>query len=138
MFALIKNQHQLELIFSRIPILNSNKIEAYVLKDMMLENIINNKGNLKLKEIKRPIIISSEKTKIPKLFDQLIKKREHISLVVDNTKTTIGIVTLEDIIETILGYEIVDENDKVEDMQMLAKKISLNGGNSLGSNTDKS
>ena len=59
-------------------------------------------------------------------------------MVVDNTKTTIGIVTLEDIIETILGYEIVDENDKVEDMQMLAKKISLNGGNSLGSNTDKS
>tara|TARA_Y100000746_G_scaffold146755_1_gene125523 strand:+ start:180 stop:1274 length:1095 start_codon:yes stop_codon:yes gene_type:complete len=127
-----------ELIFSRIPILNTNKIEAYVLKDTILENIINNKGNLKLKEIKRPIIISTEKTKIPKLFDQLIKKREHISLVVDNTKTTIGIVTLEDIIETILGYEIVDENDKVEDMQMLAKKISLNGGNSLGSNTDKS
>ena len=127
-----------ELIFSRIPILNNNKIEAYVLKDTILENIINNKGNLKLKEIKRPIIISTEKTKIPKLFDQLIKKREHISLVVDNTKTTIGIVTLEDIIETILGYEIVDENDKVEDMQMLAKKISLNGGNSLGSNTDKS
>ena len=127
-----------ELIFSRIPILNTNKIEAYVLKDTILENIINNKGNLKLKEIKRPIIISTEKTKIPKLFDQLIKKREHISLVVDNTKTTIGIVTLEDIIETILGYEIVDENDKVEDMQMLAKKIRLNGGNSLGSNTDKS
>ncbi len=127
-----------ELIFSRIPILNTNKIEAYVLKDTILENIINNKGNLKLKEIKRPIIISTEKTKIPKLFDQLIKKREHISLVVDNTKATIGIVTLEDIIETILGYEIVDENDKVEDMQMLAKKISLNGGNSLGSNTDKS
>ena len=127
-----------ELIFSRIPILNNNKIEAYVLKDTILENIINNKGNLKLKEIKRPIIISTENTKIPKLFDQLIKKREHISLVVDNTKTTIGIVTLEDIIETILGYEIVDENDKVEDMQMLAKKISLNGGNSLGSNTDKS
>ena len=127
-----------ELIFSRIPILNTNKIEAYVLKDTILENIINNKGNLKLKEIKRPIIISTENTKIPKLFDQLIKKREHISLVVDNTKTTIGIVTLEDIIETILGYEIVDENDKVEDMQMLAKKISLNGGNSLGSNTDKS
>jgi len=127
-----------ELIFSRIPILNNNKIEAYVLKDTILENIINNKGNLKLKEIKRPIIISTENTKIPKLFDQLIKKREHISLVVDNTKTTIGIVTLEDIIETILGYEIVDENDKVEDMQMLAKKISLNGGNSLGSNTEKS
>ena len=118
-----------ELVFSRIPILNNEKIEAYVLKDTILESIINNKGNFKLREIKRPIIISSEKTNIPKLFDKLLKKREHISLVVDNSKNTIGIVTLEDIIETILGYEIVDETDMVDDMQMLAKKISSNGGN---------
>ena len=120
-----------ELIFSRIPILNNEKIEAYVLKDTILENIINNKGNFKLTKIKRPIIISSEKTNIPKLFDKLLKKREHISLVVDNSKNTIGIVTLEDIIETILGYEIVDETDMVDDMQMLAKKISSDENNDL-------
>lgn len=118
-----------ELVFSRIPILNNENIEAYVLKDTILESIINNKGNFKLTEIKRPIIISSEKTNIPKLFDKLLKKREHISLVVDNSKNTIGIVTLEDVIETILGYEIVDETDMVDDMQMLAKKISSIGGN---------
>ena len=117
-----------ELVFSRIPILNENMIEAYVLKDTILESIINNKGDFKLKEIKRPIIISTEGTKIPKLFDKLLKKREHISLVVDLEKNTIGIVTLEDIIETILGYEIVDETDMVDDMQLLAKKISSNGG----------
>ena len=117
-----------ELVFSRIPILNKNMIEAYVLKDTILESIINNKGDFKLKEIKRPIIVSSEGTKIPKLFDKLLKKREHISLVVDGEKNTIGIVTLEDIIETILGYEIVDETDMVDDMQLLAKKISSNGG----------
>jgi CBS domain containing-hemolysin-like protein len=45
-------------------------------------------------------------------------------LVEDSSKKIIGIVTLEDIIETILGYEIVDETDKVDDMQQLAKKIS--------------
>ena len=117
-----------ELVFSRIPILNENTIEAYVLKDTILESIINNKGGFKLKEIKRPIIISTEGTKIPKLFDKLLKKREHISLIVDGEKNTIGIVTLEDIIETILGYEIVDETDMVDDMQLLAKKISSNGG----------
>tara|TARA_B100001248_G_scaffold246282_1_gene216761 strand:- start:242 stop:1360 length:1119 start_codon:yes stop_codon:yes gene_type:complete len=117
-----------ELVFSRIPILNKNMIEAYVLKDTILESIINNKGDFKLKEIKRPIIVSTEGTKIPKLFDKLLKKREHISLVVDVEKNTIGIVTLEDIIETILGYEIVDETDMVDDMQLLAKKISSNEG----------
>ena len=118
---------QTELVFSRIPIIKDKRIEAYVLKDTILESIINKKGNFKLSDIKRPIIISSENTNIPKLFDKLLKKREHISLVVDKSKNTIGIVTLEDIIETILGYEIVDETDMVEDMQKLAKKITSNG-----------
>ena len=121
-------QQNSELVFSRIPIQNNGKIEAYVLKDTILESIINKKGGFKLKEIKRPIIISSEKTKIPPLFDKLLKKREHISLVLDDAKTPIGIVTLEDIIETMLGYEIVDETDVVDDMQELAKKIASNGG----------
>ena len=118
-------QQNSELVFSRIPIQNNDKIEAYVLKDTILESIINKKGDFKLKEIKRPIIISSEKTKIPPLFDKLLKKREHISLVLDDAKTPIGIVTLEDIIETMLGYEIVDETDMVDDMQELAKKNGL-------------
>ena len=120
-----------ELVFSRIPILNNNKIEAYVLKDTILESIINNKGGFRLGDIKRPIIIVNEQTNIPKLFDRLLKKREHISLVVDKSKKSIGIVTLEDIIETIFGFEIVDETDMVDDMQMLAKKTSSTENNDL-------
>ena len=56
------------------------------------------------------------------LFDKLLKKREHISLVIDEFGAVRGIVTLEDIIETLLGLEIVDETDTVVDLQVLAKK----------------
>ena len=76
----------------------------------------------KLSEIKRPIIKTSYDSKIPVLFDKLLKKREHISLVIDEFGAVRGIVTLEDIIETLLGLEIVDETDTVVDLQVLAKK----------------
>mgnify|MGYP002821382591 CR=1 FL=1 len=61
-------------------------------------------------------------SKITVLFDKLLKKREHISLVIDEFGAVRGIVTLEDIIETLLGLEIVDETDTVVDLQVLAKK----------------
>ena len=62
---------------------------------------------------------------IPLLFDKLLKKREHISLVIDEYGSVRGIVTLEDIIETLLGLEIVDETDTVVDLQALAKKRAI-------------
>ena len=60
--------------------------------------------------------------KIPNLFSKLLKEKEHISLVVDEYGSVRGLVTLEDIIETMLGLEIVDETDTVEDLQLLAKQ----------------
>ena len=112
------------LPFSRIPIYSDNKddIDYYVLKDTILEKLIQKKGKRKLSEIKRPIIKTSYDSKIPVLFDKLLKKREHISLVIDEFGAVRGIVTLEDIIETLLGLEIVDETDTVVDLQVLAKK----------------
>ena len=56
------------------------------------------------------------------MFDQLLRDREHLSLVIDKQKKIKGIVTLEDIIETALGFEIVDETDTVVDLQVLAKQ----------------
>ena len=111
------------LVFSRIPLFskNSNKINGYVLKDKILENIINKKGNSILAKIKRPLIITDSESKIPFIFDKFLKEREHISLVKDRDGSIEGLVTLEDILETILGLEIVDETDQVEDLQLLAK-----------------
>ena len=57
-----------------------------------------------------------------RLLDEFIRRRAHLFLVEDEFGQTTGIVTLEDAIETMLGREIVDESDSVEDMQKLARE----------------
>ena len=84
--------------------------------------MIQKKGDLKLNDIKRKIIKTDHNSKVPILFDKLLRDREHLSLVIDKQNKIKGIVTLEDIIETALGFEIVDETDTVVDLQVLAKQ----------------
>lgn len=110
--------------YSRIPIYQEDKdnITGYVLKYEVLEKLANDEFSIRLKDIKRPILVVYENQTIPDLFDQLLDKREHIALVVDEYGGMEGIVTMEDIIETILGLEIVDETDKQADMQQVAKE----------------
>ena len=114
----------LKLRFSRIPIYkkNSDNITGYILKDEVMEEIINGNGDKKLTEIKRELLITNRSIPIPGLFEKFISKKEHIALVVDEYGTTSGIVTMEDVIETLLGLEIMDESDNVEDLQLLARK----------------
>lgn len=113
-----------KLRFSRIPIhgASSEEITGFVLKDSVLEEIINNNGDCPLATIKREISIVKRDTPIPQLFDTFISKREHIALVVDEYGSIGGLVTMEDVIETLLGLEIMDESDAVEDLQQLARK----------------
>lgn len=112
------------LRFSRIPLYldNQDNIIGYFLKDTLLEAIIKGKGKEKLDSLKRDIIISKRNTAIPQLFETLIKEREHLTLIVDEYGSVSGLVTLEDIIETLLGLEIMDESDNVADLQSLARK----------------
>tara|TARA_R110002051_G_scaffold244070_1_gene304055 strand:- start:19777 stop:20895 length:1119 start_codon:yes stop_codon:yes gene_type:complete len=113
-----------KLRFSRIPIFTKNvdHITGFVLKDTILEEIINNNENILLSEIRRDILVTKRDTPIPELFDILIAKREHIALVVDEYGSVSGLVTMEDVIETLLGLEIMDESDSVADLQVLARK----------------
>lgn len=112
------------LRFSRIPIFEENpdNITGYFLKDQLLEAIIHGDGNKALKEIIRPIQIAQRSLPIPDLFAQLIDEREHLALVVDEYGSVSGLVTQEDMIETLLGLEIMDESDNIEDLQLLARK----------------
>lgn len=112
------------LRFSRIPLYKDrmDNITGFFLKDELLEAIINKKGKQTLDTIKREILVTNRNKPIPELFEKFVQKREHISLVVDEYGSVSGLVTSEDVIETLLGLEIMDESDNVEDLQVLARK----------------
>ena len=113
-----------KLHFSRIPVFstNSDNITGYVLKNQLLLSLIDKKGSEPLKSIKRDIIIADRDLSVPGLFKKMVDKREHLALVVDEYGGVSGLVTQEDVIETLLGFEIMDESDNVADLQNLAKK----------------
>ncbi len=114
-----------ELVFSRILLKEDFKQETiigYILKDEVLEHLIDDDQDKELKHFKRDVISVPESYNIFQLFNDFILKREHIALVVDDFGGMAGLVTMEDIVETILGAEIVDETDQIVDLQDMAKK----------------
>ena len=113
-----------DIPFSRIPIYQKemNQITGFVLKDEIMEMIIEKKGDRSMKSISRPINVVHEETPIIRLFSNLIELKAHIAVVVDEYGMVSGLVTMEDVFETLIGLEIVDEMDNVEDMQVLARK----------------
>lgn len=117
------NENQ-NLRFSRIPIYKDNhdNIVGLVFKDDVYKEMANNNKQTKLSSIKRNILITHRNIPIPKLLDQLVEHKKHMALVVDEYGSVSGLVTMEDVIETLLGIEIMDENDSVADLQMLARK----------------
>ena len=110
------------LHFSRIPVYQTNKdnITGYVFRAMVFEKLAEDQFDLKLKDIKREIITFRKNTTLFNAWDEMLAKREHISLVIDEYGGMDGITTLEDIIESLLGFEIIDEKDKIDDMQQYA------------------
>jgi CBS domain containing-hemolysin-like protein len=117
-------EHNKDLRFSRIPVYRdkTHNITGFVLKDDMLSEMVEDRENMTMGDLKREIFIVSAEKPIPDLFEVFIKQRVHIALVVDDFGNTSGVVTMEDIIETLLGLEIMDESDAVADMQLQARK----------------
>src|SRR5690554_1287416 len=110
------------LHFSRIPIYRTNKdnITGYVFRAQVFEMLAEVQFNKKLKDIRREILTFKKSTTLFNAWDEMLAKREHIFLVIDEYGGMDGITTLEDIIESLLGFEIIDEKDKVDDMQQFA------------------
>ena len=109
--------------FSRIPIYTKEEdnISGYVFRAAALEKLAEDQHNLILKDIKREIVVVPNTITLFALWEKLLEKKEHIALVVDEYGGTDGIVTMEDLIETLLGLEIVDETDAITDMQQYAR-----------------
>ena len=118
------DEQHADLPFSRIPVYHdkNDNVTGYVLKDEVLRNLVDGHSDKRLQELRRDIIVVHKTLPIPELLDTFIVKKEHMALVVDEFGGMEGIVTMEDIIETLLGLEIVDESDNEEDMQALARK----------------
>ncbi|HLV70498.1 MAG TPA: CNNM domain-containing protein [Xanthomarina sp.] len=110
--------------FSRIPVFTDNpdNITGLVLKDEVFKEMAFGNGKKMLSEIKRNIIIINRSMPIPRLFEQLVESKNHMALVVDEYGSVGGLVTMEDVIETLLGLEIMDESDDVPDLQLLARR----------------
>lgn len=117
----LKNKDYLK--FSRIPIYSGNdeNIIGYVFRQTVFEKLAEDQHELKLKNIKREIVIVPNSVVLFTLWERLLEKREHIALIVDEYGGLDGIVTMEDIIETLLGLEIIDEKDTITDMQKYAR-----------------
>jgi CBS domain containing-hemolysin-like protein len=110
--------------FSRIPVYADDPeyITGYILRSDALEDLAEDKFNKRLKDIKRDIPLFNEEQSVSEIWDSLLKHKEQIAIIIDEYGGFQGIITLEDIIETIFGLEIIDENDEVTDMQQYARE----------------
>lgn len=109
---------------SRIPVYAESPeyITGYILKDDALEDLAEDKFDKTLRELKREISYFNEETNLDEIWEKLLKSKDHIALIIDDYGSFQGILTLEDIIETVFGLEIMDEMDEVPDMQQYAKE----------------
>ncbi len=110
--------------FSRIPIYGENQddVRAFVLKVDLMREKLAGRGSLPLRELGRELQAVSEKASLEAVFERLLDDQLHLLLVLDEYGGLAGLVTLEDVVETLLGLEIVDEADEVDDLRKLARQ----------------
>ena len=120
--------------FSRLPLYQADldHITGFILKDDLLLSKAQGRGGVKLETLKREIKTVPGNMPLSNLLEFLLDKRQQIALVSDEYGGTKGLVTTEDVVETLLGMEIVDEMDKVEDMQALARQHWAKRARALG------
>jgi CBS domain containing-hemolysin-like protein len=112
--------------FSRIPLYGKNPedIQGHVLRREAYNSIAEGKDERLLSELMRPILYVPESQTLDRLLQTFLVKSQHMAAVIDEYGGFSGIVTLEDVLEALLGEEIIDEFDQQADMQELAREQS--------------
>ena len=114
--------------FSRIPVYEADQdnIVGFVMRNELLLSQARGNNKKQLVEMKRPIEMILDSTKLLSAFNTMIKNSLHIAVVINEYGDILGMITLEDILEHLIGFEIVDEHDQHIDMQSLVKKMNKN------------
>lgn len=120
--------------FSRLPVYETSidTVTGFVLLEDLLMAKAKGRGDARVGEFRRDIIALPGSMLLSKLLETLLEQRQHIALVVGEFGETLGIVTLEDVVETLLGEEILDEGDDVADMQQFARQLWVKRARRLG------
>lgn len=124
--------------FSRIPLYKKDPddVAGYLLRSDLLLAQAKDEFDRTLSEFKRDALIIPDKLKASDVYDALMVEKSHIALVMDEYGTLQGLVALEDVVETLIGSEITDELDTIEDMQTLANKLWRSRMEAIGIDPD--
>ncbi len=113
------------LQYSRIPIYsaeNKENITGYVLRQNVFEQLASDNFSMRLGDIAHKVIFSTDNSSITSIWEDMLTNKEHITIILDEYGSFEGVVTMEDIIESIFGFEILDEKDSIVDMQQYARE----------------
>ncbi|SIO29597.1 CNNM domain-containing protein [Halodesulfovibrio marinisediminis] len=124
-FTVKEAQQQLDLNnYSRIPVYaeDNEDIVGVVMRRYIYEELASGRTETRLSELMRPVHFVLDSVTLDKVLRNFLERRDHLFVAVDEYGGVSGVVSLEDVLEEILGKEIVDETDRVDDMQLLARK----------------
>ncbi|MBX7154156.1 MAG: CBS domain-containing protein [Candidatus Kapaibacterium sp.] len=119
----VVSMHEL-MMYSRFPIWEEESLDSvigYVMTKDVLRAALNGKSENTIKTILREVYFIPENVQLDKALEEFLQRRQHMFVVVDEYGGVEGLITMEDVVETILGAEIVDEADRIVDMRQLAK-----------------
>ncbi len=127
-------------LFSRLPVYrgDTDQISGFVLRADVLMSCAKGNGEDSLQSIRRDIMTVRDSIILTELFDHFLQKRQHIAILLDEYGGAKGLVTLEDLVETLIGIEIIDETDAVVDMRVLARERWQERARTMGLDTEES